>query len=69
MVLRLCEERRKHSRAPVASFDIAWWRKDPDELSKVLRERNRSKVGRMARLKGAVETVAPRAAALALPAE
>lgn len=65
----MIQERRKHSRAPVDSFDIAWWRKDPDELSEVLRERNRSKVGRMARLKGAVETVAPRAAALALPAE
>jgi hypothetical protein len=60
--------RRLFSRALAESFDIAWWRKDPDELSKVLRERNRSKIGRMARLKGSVETVAP-PATLALPAE
>jgi hypothetical protein len=64
----MIQEKRKHSRAPVDSFDIAWWRKPPEEVAKVIRERNRSKVGRLARLKDAVETVAPRAA-LALPAE
>jgi hypothetical protein len=59
---------RKHSRAPFHTVTIAWWRKSPEDLAKVIRERNRSKVGRMARLKGAVETVAPRVA-LILPAE
>jgi plasmid replication initiation protein len=59
---------RKHSRAPVDSFNVAWWRKSPDDFRRAQQERNRSKVGRMARLKGAVETVAPHAA-LALPAE
>jgi plasmid replication initiation protein len=53
----MIQERRKHSRAPVDSFDIAWWRKPPEELATAIRERNRSKVGRMARLKGSVETV------------
>jgi Initiator Replication protein len=59
---------RRHSRAPVDSFNVAWWRKSPDDFRRAQQERNRSKVGRMARLKGAVETVAPHAA-LALPAE
>jgi hypothetical protein len=58
------QERRKHSRAPVDSFDIGWWRKSPEEFRDVQRERNRSKVGRMARLKGAVETSTPRLGAL-----
>ena len=52
---------RKHSSAPVDSFNVAWWRKSPDDFRSAQQERNRSKVGRMARLKGAVETVAPRA--------
>jgi hypothetical protein len=52
------EPRRKHARAPVDRFDVAWWRKSPEETGAVARERNRSKVGRMARLRGAVETTA-----------
>jgi hypothetical protein len=48
---------RKHSRAPVHGVTIAWWRKSPEEMQAVIRERNRSKVGRMARLKGSVEAV------------
>jgi Initiator Replication protein len=57
---------RKHSRAPVHGVTIAWWRKSPEEMQAVIRERNRSKVGRMARLKGSVEAVsAP--STLALP--
>jgi hypothetical protein len=42
---------RKHSRAPVDSFNVAWWRKSPDDFRRAQQERNRSKVGRMARLK------------------
>jgi plasmid replication initiation protein len=51
---------RKHSRAPIHAVTMAWWRKSPEEMTAAIRERNRSKVGRMARLKGAVETAAPR---------
>jgi plasmid replication initiation protein len=47
---------RKHSRAPVYGVTIAWWRKSPEEMIAAMRERGRSKVGRMARLKGAVES-------------
>jgi hypothetical protein len=49
---------RKHSRAPFHAATMAWWRKSPEELVMVIRERNRSKVGRMARLKGAA-AIAP----------
>jgi hypothetical protein len=51
---------RKHIRASIHAVTMAWWRKSPEEMAVAVRERNRSKVGRMARLKGAVETVAPR---------
>jgi hypothetical protein len=61
----MIEERRKHARAAVDRFDIAWWRKSPEEMTVAVRERNRSKVGRMARLRGAVETATPRMDALA----
>jgi Initiator Replication protein len=58
---------RKHTRAPFHAVTMAWWRKSPEEMAGAIRERNRSKVGRMARLKGAVESVAPRPDALAGP--
>jgi hypothetical protein len=61
----LIEGRRKHARAGVDRFDIAWWRKSPEEMAAAVQERNRSKVGRMARLKGAVETATPRLEAFA----
>jgi hypothetical protein len=50
---------RKHIRAPFHSVTMVWWRKLPEEMAAAIRERSRSKVGRMARLKGAVTTVAP----------
>jgi hypothetical protein len=56
---------RKHIRAPIHAVTMAWWRKSPEEMAAAIRERNRSKVGRMARLKGAVETATPRLDALA----
>jgi hypothetical protein len=55
---------RKHIRAPIHAVTIAWWCKSPEEMAVAIRERNRSKVGRMARLKGTVETATPRAALL-----
>lgn len=48
---------RKHPRAPAQAVALAWWRKSGDEFREAMQERNRSKVGRMARLKGNVETV------------
>jgi plasmid replication initiation protein len=62
------EVQRKHGRAPIHGVTMAWWKKSPADLAAAVRERNRSKIGRMARLKEAVETVTPRTA-LALPAE
>ena len=51
------EQRRRHSRAPVHEFALTWWKKEGDEFRTAMDERNRSKVGRMARLKGQVEKV------------
>jgi hypothetical protein len=56
---------RKHTRAPFDSVTMVWWRKSPEDMAEAIRERGRSKVGRMARLKGAVETAGPRLEALA----
>jgi Initiator Replication protein len=50
---------RKHSRAPIHAATMAWWRKSAEEMAAAIQERNRSKVGRMARLRGAVETATP----------
>jgi hypothetical protein len=51
------EQRRRHSRAPVHGFALTWWKKQGDEFRAAMQERNRSKVGRMARLRGEVETM------------
>ena len=50
------ELERLHSRAPIHAVTVAWWRKTGEEFRGAMEERNRSKVGRMARLKGLVET-------------
>jgi hypothetical protein len=52
------EMERRHSRAPIDGVTVAWWRKSGEEFRLAMEERNRSKLGRMARLKGVVETVA-----------
>jgi hypothetical protein len=49
------ELERPHSRAPIHAVTLAWWRKSGDEFKAAMQERNRSKVGRMARLRGQVE--------------
>src|SRR6202161_1821233 len=49
------EQERIHSRAPIHAVTLAWWRKSGDEFRAAMQERNRSKVGRMARLRGQVE--------------
>ena len=48
---------RKHPRAPASAVMICWWRKSGEEFRSATQERNRSKVGRMARLRGETETV------------
>jgi Initiator Replication protein len=49
------EIERAYSRAPIAGVTLGWWSKDGDEYRQTYQERQRSKLGRMARLKGAIE--------------
>jgi hypothetical protein len=51
------ELRRKNPRAPVHEVLMTWWKKEGDDYRAASQERNRSKLGRMARLTGKVETV------------
>jgi Initiator Replication protein len=53
------EIERAYSRAPITGVNLAWWRKSAEEYRAAYQERQRSKLGRMARLKGAAETVEP----------
>jgi hypothetical protein len=46
---------RRHPRAPAHAVEIAWWKKRGEDFRAAQQERNRSKVGRMARLRGKVE--------------
>lgn len=48
---------RAHIRAPVTGVTLAWWQKEGDDFRAANAERLRSKLGRMARLRGQVETV------------
>lgn len=45
---------RAHSRAPISSVSLAWWRKEGEEYRATHQERQRSKLGRKARLRGEV---------------
>jgi hypothetical protein len=38
---------------------LTWWRKEGDEYRAAMRERDRSKLGRMARLRNTVESASP----------
>ena len=58
--------RRRHARAPIHDA-ISWWKKSGEEFRAALQERSRSKVGRMARLKGEVEKAEPLRAGLPSP--
>lgn len=53
--------KRRSKFAPIEAVTVTWWKKEGDEFRAAMRERNQSKIGRMARLKGAVETVTPQA--------
>ena len=48
---------RLHARAPITGVTLAWWRKEGDDFRAAYAERQRSKAGRMARLRGQVEEV------------
>lgn len=50
------EVQRRHARAPISGVTVVWWKKSMTELNEAGKERNRSKIGRMARLRGSVET-------------
>jgi hypothetical protein len=50
---------RRNPYAPIEAVTVAWWKKQGDEFRAAVRERDRSKAGRMARLRGLVETAAP----------
>lgn len=51
--------RAKGPRSPIAAVAVTWWRKEGPEYRAAVQERQRSKVGRMARLRGEVEEVSP----------
>jgi len=48
---------RAHARAPITGVTLAWWRKEGDAFRTAYAELLRSKLGRMARLRGEVEAV------------
>jgi hypothetical protein len=50
---------RRSKFAPIEAVTVTWGRKEGDEFRAAMRERNRSKVGRMARLRGINETASP----------
>jgi len=51
--------KRHNKTKAIEGVTIAWWRKEDDELRAAIQEREQSKIGRMARLRGNVETVKP----------
>ena len=53
------EPERAHSRAPITALSLVWWKKSGDEYRAVQHERQRSKIGRKARLRGETEALAP----------
>lgn len=48
---------RQSPRAPIETATVSWWRKEGAEFQRALKERDRSKIGRMARLAGKTETL------------
>jgi hypothetical protein len=51
------EPKRRSKFAPIEAVTVVWWRKQGDDFRAAMQERNRSKVGRMARLRGQAEKV------------
>jgi len=54
------EVRRRSPRAPIEAVTVAWSSKGADAYRAAVAERERSKLGRMARLRGVIETARPR---------
>ena len=50
---------RAYSRAPITGVTLGWWKKAPEAYRATHAERHRSKLGRMARLKGTAEAALP----------
>ncbi len=48
---------RRNASAPIEAMTVTWWRKEGEAFRETLRERNRLKAGRMARLRGQAEAV------------
>ena len=63
------ELRRRHARAGIHEVAVSWWKKQGDEFRAAMKERNSSKVGRRARLRGQVETVEALGPQLPSPAD
>ena len=61
------KSRRRHARAPVHEVAVTWWKKEGEEFRAAIQERERSKVGRKARLRGQVQAVVADVPATALP--
>jgi Initiator Replication protein len=53
------EVERAYSRAPITGVQLGWWHKNGEEYRQTSLERQRSKLGRMARLRGQIEAIAP----------
>jgi hypothetical protein len=53
------EVERAHLRAPISAVSLAWWRKQGDAFRATFQERQRSKVGRKARLRGEAAEIGP----------
>jgi plasmid replication initiation protein len=49
--------RRKHARAAIHEVAVSWRKQEGDDLRASIQERDRSKVGRKARLRGQAETI------------
>lgn len=49
--------RAKGPRSPIVAVAITWWSKEGDDYRAAVQERQRSKVGRMARLRGSVDRI------------
>ena len=50
---------RAYSRAPITGVTLGWWKKEADAYRATYAERQQSKLGRMARLKGTAKTALP----------
>jgi hypothetical protein len=57
IALEVVRKSPKNPLSPIVAVSMAWWKKEGEEYRAALQERDRPKVGRMARLKGTVEEI------------